>query len=155
MIPSGCLSNIQKKKKCTITKYSSDYKWYVRVMRNLEWKKLLNSCRLTVCKYSPVGNSLILIIVQRNSHFKLLIGVSYKRMFNWKLTRRELDLDKWHYVFNHPGVWERKEGGKKRMKATIGKKSASFFFSGWGSVACGCDITLPPCKLDWVLFIPY
>lgn len=121
----------KKKKNYTITKYSSAYKWYVRVTRNLESKRLLNSCRLTVCKYPPVGNSLILIIVQKSRHFKLLIGVSYERMFNWKLTRREPDLCKWHCVFNHSGVWERKESGKKRVRGTIGKKSALFFPWTW------------------------
>ena len=122
-----CQYKKEKKKNRTVTKYSSACKWYVRVVRNLEWKRLLNSCRLTVCKYPPVGNSLILIIVQKSRHFKLLIGVSYKRMFNWKLTRREPDLYKWHRVFNHPGVWERKEGGKERIEDTMSKKSASFF----------------------------
>lgn len=146
---------MQKKKNHTITKYSSDYKWYVRVMRNLEWEKLLNSCRLTVCKYPPVGNSLILIIVQKSRHFQLLIGVSYKRMFNWKLTSREPDLYKWHWVFNHPGVWERMEGGRKRIQGAMGKKSAAFFSPGLGFVACGCGMTWPPCKLDWAPLIPY
>lgn len=131
MIPSGRLSNTQKKENHTITKYSSAYKWYVRVARNLESKRQLSSCRLTVCKYPPVGNSLILIIVQKSRHFKLLIGVSYERMFNWKLTRREPDLCKWHCVFNDPGVWERKEFGKKRLSGTIGKKSAPFSPRTW------------------------
>lgn len=109
-------------------------------MRNLEWKKLLNSCRLTVCKYPPVGNSLILIIVQKSRHFTLLIGVSYKRKF----TRRECDLDKRTVPLTPWCV------GEKGIAKTIGKKWASCFSSGWGFVACGCGIPLPPWKLDWV-----
>lgn len=121
----------------------------MRVARNLEWKRLLNSCWLTVCKYPPVGNSLILIIVQKSRHFKLLIGVSYQRMFNWKLTRREPDLYKWHCAFNHPGVWERKEGGKN--KRHNGEKGSLISPSDWGFAACGwCYFTTMETGLGFI-----
>lgn len=114
-------------------------------MRNLEWKKLLNSCRLTVCKYPPVGNSLILIIVQKSRHFTLLIGVSYKRIF----TRRERDLGKRAVPLTPQCVGEKGEWRERNSRNNGGKVSLLVFF--WlGLCGCGCGIPLPPWKLDWV-----
>lgn len=114
-------------------------------MRNLEWKKLLNSCRLTVCKYPPVGNSLILIIVQKSRHFTLLIGVSYKRKF----TRRERDLGKRTVPLTPWCVGEKGEWGERNSRNN-GQKVSLLFFLWLGLCGCGCGIPLPPWKLDWV-----
>lgn len=57
-------------------------------------------------------------------------------------------------VFNHPGVWERKEGGKERIKGTVGKESASLL-PRTGVLWLVGGVTLPPWKLAWASFIPY